>query len=47
MRRDHLRRNRLLADGWRILVFTWVDVTQHPDEVAQQIRAARRSLGAP
>jgi hypothetical protein len=47
VRRDHARRNRLLADGWRILVFTWLDVTQRPDEVARQIRAARGNLGAP
>jgi hypothetical protein len=40
-RRDHRRRNRLINDGWRILVFTWMDVTQRPQEVAAAIHAAR------
>jgi hypothetical protein len=39
MRRDHRRRNRLQASGWRILVFTWVDITERPHEVAEAIRA--------
>jgi hypothetical protein len=46
LRRDHRRRNRLLADGWQTLVFTWIDVTQHPHEVAAQIEAALHRLGA-
>jgi very-short-patch-repair endonuclease len=45
LRRDHRRRNRLHADGWHTLVFTWADVTAHPDEVAAEIRAMRRKLG--
>jgi hypothetical protein len=28
LRRDHRRRNRLIAEGWQTLVFTWMDVTQ-------------------
>jgi hypothetical protein len=46
LRRDHRRRNRLHAGGWHTLVFTWTDVTEHPDEVAAEIRAMRRNLGA-
>jgi hypothetical protein len=47
LRRDHRRRNRLVADGWQTLVFTWMDVTQRPHEVAAEIRAAMHRLGAP
>jgi hypothetical protein len=46
LRRDHRRRNRLQNDGWQILVFTWLDVTRRDGEVASQIRAALRKLGA-
>jgi hypothetical protein len=45
-RRDHRRRNRLNASGWHTLVFTWIDITRHPHEVAAQIQATRRSMGA-
>jgi very-short-patch-repair endonuclease len=44
--RDHERRRRLFADGWTVLVFTWTDVTQRPQRVAAEIRAALISLGA-
>lgn len=43
---DHARRNRLLAQGWRVLVYTWVQIRDHPDEVACEIRAAYRSMAA-
>jgi hypothetical protein len=46
VRRDNERRNRLTSDGWHMLVFTWVDITRHPDRVAAQIRAMRQRLGA-
>ncbi len=41
---DHRRRNRLHADGWHTLVFTWMDVIQRPDEVAEAIRTTSRYL---
>ncbi len=45
-RRDNLRRNWLHANGWHTLTFTWTDVTQRPQRVAADIRAALASLGA-
>jgi hypothetical protein len=45
-RRDNERRNQLHAAGWRYLVFTWIDVTRHPDRVAAQIHEILHSLGA-
>jgi very-short-patch-repair endonuclease len=44
-RRDHRRRNRLHINGWQVLVFTWLDVTRQPHEVAGQIREALCNLG--
>lgn len=35
---DHVRRRRLTALGWTILVFTPEDVRQRPDQVAAEIR---------
>lgn len=35
---DSLRQNALLMAGWRILRFTWGDVTRDPRHVAAQIR---------
>lgn len=43
---DHARRNRLLAQGWRILVYTWVRVRDRPEEVATEIRDTYHSLVA-
>jgi very-short-patch-repair endonuclease len=40
LKRDHSRRNRLQAAGWRVLVYTWRDVTQDPGRVASEIAAA-------
>ena len=40
--RDRRRENQLVALGWRVLRFTWADVTQRPDRVL----ALMRSLGA-
>lgn len=36
--KDALRANRLRAEGWTVLRFTWRMVTERPDEVAQMIR---------
>lgn len=35
--RDRTKRNALLADGWRVLNFTWDDITRRPDATAHQI----------
>jgi hypothetical protein len=45
-RRDNERHNRLQSAGWRLLIFTWIQVTERPDWVAAQIRANLQSLGA-
>lgn len=37
---DRARDNRLMAAGWRVLRFTWVDLTEHPEQTVRTIRAA-------
>jgi very-short-patch-repair endonuclease len=34
---DRTRQNRLVAAGWRVLRFTWEDLTQRPDMVLRRI----------
>ena len=34
---DRTRQNRLVAGGWRVLRFTWEDLTQRPDQVLRRI----------
>jgi very-short-patch-repair endonuclease len=34
---DRTRQNRLVAAGWRVLRFTWEDLTQRPDQVLRRI----------
>lgn len=41
-RADRTRDNKLMADGWRVLRFTWDDLVERPQEVATQIRRALR-----
>jgi very-short-patch-repair endonuclease len=43
-RRDEMRRRRLTDAGWRVLVFTGVDVFDRPDEVVGRLRQAYRSV---
>jgi very-short-patch-repair endonuclease len=43
LQRDHARRNRLQAEGWRVLVYTWRDVTQSPARVAAEVIGAHRA----
>lgn len=38
--RDRARQNWLMLQGWQVLRFTWLDVTQHPHRVLAAIRAA-------
>lgn len=42
--RDRQRQNRLMADGWTVLRFTWRDVTERPDRVIGQIIRTLASL---
>lgn len=37
---DRSRQNLLALQGWQVLRFTWLDITEHPDRVLAQIRAA-------
>jgi very-short-patch-repair endonuclease len=37
--RDRQRQNRLVADGWAVLRFTWRDLTERLDDVIRTIRA--------
>jgi very-short-patch-repair endonuclease len=37
---DRVRQNRLALQGWQVLRFTWLDLTQHPQRVLAEIRAA-------
>ena len=41
-RRDRQRQNTLVLGGWTVLRFTWHDLTQRPDGVIADIRAAVR-----
>lgn len=37
---DRTRQNWLALQGWQVLRFTWLDITQHPQRVLAAIRAA-------
>lgn len=37
---DRSRQNWLALQGWQVLRFTWLDITQHPERVLAAIRAA-------
>lgn len=37
---DRIRQNKLALRGWQVLRFTWLDITQHPERVLADIRAA-------
>lgn len=41
--KDLARNNRLWADGWILLRFTWRRVTREPDQVVKEVRAALAS----
>lgn len=40
---DRKRQNWLALQGWQVLRFTWLDITQHPERVLAAIRAAIRA----
>ena len=37
---DRKRQNKLALRGWQVLRFTWLDLTEHPERVLAEIRAA-------
>lgn len=37
---DRARQNKLALKGWQVLRFTWMDITQRPQRVLTEIRAA-------
>ncbi|HPY24368.1 MAG TPA: type IV toxin-antitoxin system AbiEi family antitoxin domain-containing protein [Mycobacterium sp.] len=37
---DRKRQNNLALRGWQVLRFTWLDLTEHPERVLTEIRAA-------
>jgi very-short-patch-repair endonuclease len=39
-RNDRIRQNRLMLLGWRVLRFTWLDLTEQPERVIAEIRRA-------
>ena len=43
---DHARRNRLRIEGWQILVYTWTQLRDDPDQVRSEIVQAYRRLAA-
>lgn len=47
--RDRARQNRISLNGWQVLRFTWLDLTEHPERVIAEIAAAirRRQLSTP
>jgi very-short-patch-repair endonuclease len=42
-RSDEARRRRLVLEGWRRLVYTWVDVMREPAGLAREYLAAIRA----
>ena len=38
--RDRLRQNHLVLLGWRVLRFTWAQITEEPESVIDRVRAA-------
>ncbi len=38
--RDRTKQNQLVSAGWTVLRFTWYDLTNRPDDVIRQVRAA-------
>jgi very-short-patch-repair endonuclease len=46
MAKDFVRQNGLVPYGWRVLRFTWRQVTREPGMVAGTIRSALQALQA-
>jgi len=38
--RDRARQNRISLNGWKVLRFTWLDLTEYPQRVIAEIKAA-------
>jgi very-short-patch-repair endonuclease len=45
-RTDRFKGNALVGAGWTLLRFTWHDLTNRPEYVIAQIRAALRTAAA-
>jgi very-short-patch-repair endonuclease len=43
---DRQRQNSIVLAGWTLLRFTWHDLTQRPDSVVAEIRAALTTRAA-
>jgi len=43
---DRQRDNRFMADGWRVLRYTWWDLVERPGEVVAEIKQALRARSA-
>lgn len=39
-RRDRLKRNLLVANGWTVLNFTWTDLVERPTEFVEEVKGA-------
>lgn len=46
MTRDLRRQRRLTVDGWKVLIYTWQEVTGEPARVAREIQEALVSAGS-
>ena len=40
--RDRERQNHISLNGWQVLRFTWLDLTEHPQRVIAEIGAVLR-----
>lgn len=45
LQRNSVKRNLLVARGWRVLAFTWDDVTRRPDHLAATVRRELDAAG--
>jgi hypothetical protein len=44
--RDHARRNKLVGEGWHLLIYTFLDIIRRPAEVAAEIIRMHQRLSA-
>jgi len=45
--RDRRRWNRLMLEGWSVLIFTWSDFIDHPSKVVSDVRSALAAVPPP
>jgi very-short-patch-repair endonuclease len=41
--RDRKKQNAMRLAGWKVLLFTWLDLTEYPERVIAEIRQALRA----